>query len=265
MAIKGIDISKYQGVIDWQRVKGDGVKFAIIRVGWCGYDGSITLDEKFHQNMRAANAVGMDVGVYLYSYANSIASARVAAAETLELVKGYRLTYPICFDIEETKHTIYTKNSKANNNAICSAFLDTIEQAGYYGMLYTYSYFSSAYLDMAKLSKYDLWIADYRPALGYKGAHGIWQYSSKGSVNGILGNVDMNHGYRDYAELIVRLGLNGLGGNAPEKPVEPTPPHTEGKWCAGKFDERTKDRADVAVHLNAIKQIGYTVWYEEQK
>lgn len=248
MPIKGIDVSKYQGNIDWKKVKDDGVKFAFIRVGWCGYNGKVTLDEKYHTNMKNAIANGIDVGVYLYSYATSVDSARIAAKEVLELVKPYRLTYPIAFDIEETQSKIYTKNSKFQNNAICEGFLSTIEDAGYYAMLYTYTYFTSSYLDMSKLTRYDVWIADYRGQLGYKGVHGIWQYSSKGRVNGISGNVDMNHGYRDYAELIPRLGLNNL------KPVvvKPTKPKEVFYKIEVYFDKK-EDALKLKEALNALK------------
>lgn len=214
MQLKGIDVSKYQGNIDWKKVKAAGISFAFIRVGYAGYEGNIVVDSKYHYNIKNATANGIDVGVYVYSYCKTVAAAKRAAKETLELVKPYFLSYPIAFDIEDN---IYIKNTKAFNSQIASSFLNEIIFAKYYAMLYTYTYFANSFLDMNALSKFDLWIADYRTKLGYNGKYSIWQYTDKGKVDGIKTQVDLNYGYKDHKSLIQTGKLNNYKEQKPKK------------------------------------------------
>lgn len=202
MEIKGIDVSKYQGKIDWNLVKNAGYNFAFIRIGYSNYDGTITdgLDPYYAINMENAIKAGVNVGVYVYSYANTIEAAKTCAQVVLEKIKPYSLTMPVAFDFEDSK--LYSKLSISLNTSICDTFLNIIQSAGYYPMLYTYTSFANSYLSMSSLSKYDLWIADYRGYVGYKGNYTIWQYSSSGTVPGISGRVDMNVAYKDYPSLI---------------------------------------------------------------
>jgi GH25 family lysozyme M1 (1,4-beta-N-acetylmuramidase) len=213
-AIYGIDVSKHNGTVDWKKVAASGKRFAFIRLGWCGYDGRIQgnggLDACYHTNMKAAIAAGVQVGVYVYSYAKTAQAAGIAARETLELVKEYQLDYPIAFDIEDS---IYTKMTKAENTAIVNAFLPVIEKAGYYGLLYTYKSFAESYLNMPDLAAYDVWIAQYASKCTYGGKYGIWQYNGDvkgfvGSCPGVIGACDLNVAYKDYAAIIRAAGLN---------------------------------------------------------
>ena len=201
MEIKGIDVSKYQGAIDWQRVAADGVKFAFIRVGWAGYEGGIDegADPCFDANMKGALAAGLAVGAYVYSYCRSANAARRAAREAAALCRPYRLTMPLAFDMEDA--ATYGEYPRGDNSILAAAFLDEAAAQGLYPMLYTYTSFAGSHLDMGALSGYDLWLADYRGYMGIKGA-GIWQYSSSGAVDGISGRVDMNIAYKDYPALI---------------------------------------------------------------
>lgn len=205
MQLKGIDVSKYQGDIDWKKVKSAGISFAFIRVGYAGYEGNIVVDSKYHYNIKNATANGIDVGVYVYSYCKTVAATKRAAKETLELVKPYFLSYPIVFDIEDN---IYIKNTKSFNSQIASSFLNEIELANYYAMLYTYTYFANTFIDMKSLSKFDLWIADFRAKVGYNGNYSIWQYTDKGKVDGIKTLVDLNYGYKNHKSLIQISKLN---------------------------------------------------------
>ncbi|WMJ24055.1 GH25 family lysozyme [Paludicola sp. MB14-C6] len=207
LVINGIDVSKYQGQINWNTVSNSGVKFAMIRAGWCGYDGNIKEDEYYRTNMEGAIQAGLNVGVYVYSYAKTVDAAAIAARQTLELVKPYKVTYPIAFDVEDE---IYTKYKPQDNNALVIAFLDAIERAGYYGIVYTYTYFAQTHLDMKNLKRFDMWIADYRGYVGYKGAYGMWQYSAKGKIDGIGADVDLNMAYNDYPKIIQTAGLNNI-------------------------------------------------------
>lgn len=213
MSIYGIDVSKYQGKIDWKAVKAAGKEFAFVRLGWAGWDGSIKLDEMAVENIKGAVAAGLHAGVYLYSYCKTAESARLAARETLALLKNLpRLMYPVAFDVEDTSETgtPYNRYGKSANSAIVAAFLDEIEKAGYFGMLYTYKSFAENYLDMAALKKYDVWIAHYAAKNGYAGSCGIWQYAGdSGRCVGVNGACDLNISHKDYAGIIKSAGLNG--------------------------------------------------------
>ena len=127
MTKNGIDVSYAQNNVDWQKVKASGVDFAIVRVGWCYNNGALKEDVHFKKHISGALAAGLDVGVYLYSYATTAEAARRAAKEVIEAVKPYKLSYPIAFDIEY--ESIYTGGSKQVNTDICKAFLDEIEAA----------------------------------------------------------------------------------------------------------------------------------------
>ncbi len=218
--LQGIDVSQYQGTINFNSVRSAGKHFVIIRAGYCGYDGIISkqygYDTKYDENIVNAHNAGLDMGVYVYSYATSTSSAVTAANQVIDMVKGHEITYPIVFDFEDNQ---YTKNSKDTNTEICMAFLNEVEKLGYYAMLYTYTSFADNYLNMSKLRAYDLWIADYRGYVGYDGHYGIWQYSSSGSVPGISGRVDLNVAYQNYPSIIKNAGLNKLTSSTPA----PTP------------------------------------------
>lgn len=198
MEIKGIDVSKYQGEIDWERVAASGVQFAFIRVGWAGYEGGIDegFDPCFDRNMKGAIAAGIPVGAYVYSYCKSAEAARRAAREAAARCAPYHLDWPLAIDIEDA--ATYKGFSKHDNSVIVAAFLDEARSLGYQPIYYTYTNFANSYLDLAMLAGCDLWLADYRGSMGIAGA-AIWQYSSDGAVAGIAGRVDMNIAYKDYA------------------------------------------------------------------
>lgn len=203
MTKNGIDVSYAQNNVDWQKVKASGVDFAIVRVGWCYNNGALKEDVHFKKHISGALAAGLDVGVYLYSYATTAEAGRRAAKEVIEAVKPYKLSYPIAFDIEY--ESIYTGGSKQVNTDICKAFLDEIEAAGYYAMLYCSKDFLDTYLYPSQLTAYDKWIAQYASACTSKHAHGIWQYTSTGRVDGIPGNIDRNLSYKDYPAILAGM------------------------------------------------------------
>lgn len=199
--IKGIDVSTHQGNIDWKKVKADGVKFAIIRLGFRGYGtGKVLIDDKFHQNMKGATANGIKVGVYFYSQAISTAEAVEEAEMVLKNIKGYELDYPIVFDIEDAG----AKNARTNGMSvkkatdITIAFCERIKKAGHHPMIYTNSRWFVSKLDMTRLTKYDKWLAQYYNTPFFPYQFQIWQYTGKGRVNGIRGDVDMNISFKNY-------------------------------------------------------------------
>lgn len=200
-AYKGIDVSVYQGDIDWEKVKADGVRFAFIRLGYRGYGtGKLKLDEKFKQNIRGATKAGVKVGVYFYSQAVSTREAREEANMVLRYIEDYEIDYPVVYDVEEapsaSARTRGLSGTQLTKNAI--AFCDTIREAGYRPMIYTYSKWYAEKLDLSKLTKYDKWLAQYYKVPFFPYEFDIWQYSSKGRVNGIKGDVDMNLCFVNY-------------------------------------------------------------------
>lgn len=200
-AYKGIDVSKHQGDIDWERVKNDGVEFAFIRLGYRGYGtGKVMLDGYYEQNMKNAIAAGVKVGVYFYSQAISKAEAVEEAQVVLDNIEGYDLDYPVVFDIEGAPNSSartygLTPDQMAN---ISIAFCDTIEDAGYKPMVYSYSKMLATQINMQKLEKYDVWLANYYKVPFYPYRFQILQYTSKGQVDGIKGGVDMNLSFVNY-------------------------------------------------------------------
>ena len=196
----GIDVSYWQGSINWNSVKSAGVEFAILRA-WCWQK-----DTRFEEYYANAKAAGVPVGAYSYIYAETIADARTEANNLLSVLKGKQFEYPIYIDVEESK---YQSMNKALVTSIVKTELDILEAAGYYAAFYTGTYFAYNALNLSDLAAYDCWIADYRGYCGYTGAHGMWQYSSTGSISGISGNVDLNYCYRDYPTIIKTAGLNG--------------------------------------------------------
>ncbi len=201
MKFKGIDVSKWQGNIDWIKAKNDGVDFAIIREGY-GKDGK---DKKFEENYKSAKTSGIPVGVYHYSYADSVEDAKKEAEFCLKNIKGKQLEYPVCFDIEDKEQL---KLNNRQRTDIIKAFCETIENAGYYAMIYCNLNWYNNYLIKDELKQYDLWIAQWEvgaPSV----ICGIWQKSDKGVIDGIKGNVDLDVSYKNYPEIIKSKGLNG--------------------------------------------------------
>lgn len=196
----GIDVSKYQGDVDWPQVKAAGYGYVFVRLGYANGDGSIVVDPYFEKNLTGAAAAGLDVGVYLYSYIDSADHARLAAAKVLELLAGHTLPLPVVLDYEHAAK--YAAFGRENNTAICNAFMAVIAKAGYLPMFYSYTSFVNSYMDMKALSQYEgLWIANYTGKIGVDNA-AVWQHSSSGSVPGVAGRCDLNRMYCDLPRLV---------------------------------------------------------------
>lgn len=205
----GIDISKWNGTVDFQKAKNDGVDFAMIREGY-GKENPNQIDKKFEENYKKAKAVGVPVGVYHYSYADSVADAKLEAQFCLKNIKGKQLEYPVVFDIEDKEQL---KLNNRQRTDICKAFCEEIENAGYYAMIYCNLNWWNNYLIKKELeNKYDLWLAQWgveKPSI----TCGIWQKSDKGHIDGICGNVDINVAYKNYPAIMKKNGLNGFKAN----------------------------------------------------
>ena len=204
---KGIDVSVYNRSVNWGLVKRDGIDFAFIRAGFRGYGSRGTLNEDpyYKLNMQGARQAGVPVGVYFVTQAINEDEAKEEAYWVLERVRNYKIDYPIAIDIEapglENPNDIpRTQNLDKNTRTrIARAFCETIQNAGYKPIVYCNVYWAYNYLNMSELSAYDTWIASYRDNNpGYNGKYSIWQYTSKGQVSGVLGNVDRNICYKKY-------------------------------------------------------------------
>ena len=199
---KGIDVSEYQKFIDWKAVKNSGIDFAIIRVGYRGYgSGKIVEDQFFKNNIQEATKVGINIGFYFYSQAVSVGEAVEEAQFTLQLLSKYNvpITYPIAIDTERTPvgNGRGDKISKELRTEVVRAFCNEIQKAGYKTMIYANKNWLLDDLNIASLN-YDVWLAHYANTTDYPYPYTIWQYTSTGLVNGIVGNVDMNIGYKKY-------------------------------------------------------------------
>ncbi len=203
VSIPGIDISQYQGNIDWKKVAESGVKFAFIRAGVRTYgDGSIHLDDKFHENIQGASENGIDIGIYFFSQAITKEEAIEEADFTIDAIKNYNITYPVVFDWE-----IITEDSARTDNVsvvtladCCTAFCERVKSAGYTPMIYQNLRTSLLKLDLLRLKDYDFWLAQYIEKPTYCYDYQIWQYASDGSVPGIEGDVDLNIAFKNYSK-----------------------------------------------------------------
>ena len=213
MAIKGIDISKYQSNIDYKKVKDDGVKFAILRIGYTGYGAGKkqAKDTLFETHYKGCKDMGIHVGGYFFGRGVRAEEGKKEAEYVLSLIQGKTFEYPIFYDTEDTYYQ--AKATKAQNTAACKAFCDTIKAAGYKTGIYASKSWFSDKLNDNELKEYDHWVAQYYHKCTYTGTYTMWQYTSSGKVSGINGNVDMNWCYVDYVK------------EAPvPKPVEPPKP-----------------------------------------
>ena len=192
----GIDVSTWQGNIDWKKVKKAGINFAMIRCGFRGMDsGEIKMDSYFLKNIKGAIANNINVGVYFFSMAKNKNEAIEEAEWVVNLIKDYDISYPVAIDTEifdkyRLKGVSY---STLTNNAI--AFSDYVKSKGYTPMIYSYARAFNQYFDTAKFDNYRIWLAQYNDEATYKGRYYMWQYTSSGSVPGISGRVDMNVSY----------------------------------------------------------------------
>lgn len=201
----GIDVSRWQGDIDWGKVKKAGIDFVMIRAGFGMEDDHV--DRKFHENIKGAQAAGIDCGVYWYSYALSTKDALKEAKACLSTIKGYKLTYPVAFDIEDPSQKSLTMTQISD---ITKTFCSYLEENRYYVSVYSYASMLKDKMNSSVLSKYDIWVAHTgvdKPS--FSGNYGMWQYSWKGRVNGISGDVDLDYGYVYYPEIIKKNKLNG--------------------------------------------------------
>lgn len=201
---KGIDVSFAQGNVNWSIVKNN-VDFAIIRAGF-GREVSQT-DKQFINNYTGCKSNGVPCGAFWYSYAESVEDAVLEAKACLEVIKGKIFDYPIFYDMEEPSQMAKGKEFCTD---VAKAFLSEVEKAGYWVGIYASKSFLEDYIDISVRKRYAVWLAHYVTSTTYKDGYGVWQWSKDGDVDGIVGDVDLDHCYIDYPTLIKERGLNGF-------------------------------------------------------
>ena len=208
-SLKVIDVSKHNGIIDFDKVKAAGIDGVIIRAGY----GKVLKqqDPLFIQNYEGAKKAGLHVGAYWYSYAINEEEARQEAAVFLQVIKGKQFDLPVYYDIEEE-----TQAAKGITlvDKIANTFCDIMQSNGYFVGLYTSTAWAYSYYSAATRKKFSLWVADWRGQNGYKETCDAWQYTCKGKVNGINGDVDMSVFYKYFPATIKEGGFNGYPRNS---------------------------------------------------
>ena len=194
----GIDVSKWNGTIDWTAVKNSGVNYVIIRCGYRGSStGALVEDPKFKANIQGANAAGLKVGVYFFSQAINKAEAVEEASMTIELIKKYKISYPVFLDVEGSNGR-GDRIDKATRTDVIKAYCETVQNAGYTAGVYANKSWLNDKIDAGQLGKYKIWLAQYAATPTYTGRYDMWQYKSTGKISGISGNVDLNISYLGY-------------------------------------------------------------------
>lgn len=207
MAIKGIDVSKYQGDVDFAKVKSAGYNFVMINAGYGRYISQ--KDRCFDKNYAEAKAARLNVGAYWYSYAVNAAQAQEEARVFLEVIKGREFEYPVALDIEDA---VQQRLPNAVIGDIVNSFCSYLESRGYYAMIYSYANFLKNKVPVECRKKYDVWVAHFDvDSPDYPDSYGMWQYSSTGRVSGVNGNCDLDYSYKDYPAIMKEKGLNGYG------------------------------------------------------
>lgn len=193
---KGIDVSRFQGKIDWSQVAQDGVTFAFIRAGYRGYGekGTLVTDDMAEANIKGANEAGIKTGVYFYTQAITEAEILEEAQLVLDLIRPYRIDCPVVIDVERTAAQDGRMNALGvqERTQLVKLFCETVAAAGYRPMVYHNLEMGAVLLDVEQLEEYDKWFAYYKIEMYYPYAYKVWQYSDKGSVRGISGDVDLD-------------------------------------------------------------------------
>lgn len=253
---RGIDVSHWQGDIDWAKVKAAGIQFAIIKAG--GSDAGFYTDPRWEENYREAKANGIAVGAYYFvgPACTSAEDGKADAQRFLAQLSGKQLEYPVFMDNEAQP-----VSAKAGITEATIAFCRALEAAGYFAGIYgsTYSGFRDRMED-SRLTSFTHWVAQYASKCTYGGAYGIWQYSSSGRISGINGNVDLDISYQDYPSVITAGGFNGYGKGSKPVQITPAPSPAPSQPESSGFAV-----GDVVQVTNAVTYDGvpFKLWYNE--
>jgi GH25 family lysozyme M1 (1,4-beta-N-acetylmuramidase) len=212
---KGIDVSEHNPTVNMTKVKDSGINFVMIRAGYGKYKSQ--KDKCFETHYKNASAAGLCIGAYWYSYATTVADAELEAKLFLEIIKGKKFNMPVAFDIEDECQVGLNKDIIGK---IITTFCNILEKAGYFAMLYSYDDFLTQKVSAQILKRYALWCAN---TVGSPTMEcGIHQYSFKGNIPGVYGDVDLNKACIDYPSVIMKQGLNGYPKSSNKAPVKAT-------------------------------------------
>lgn len=203
--LKGIDVSSYQGNIDWVKVK-PYIDFAIIRCGW-GNNSRRQDDTRFERNAAMCKELNIPFGVYLYSYATNLDEARSEDLHTLRLIKDKKLEYPVFLDVESKRQMNMRKEDLVE---VVKYYCEEMERNGYYVGIYASLNTLRSHLDSSELDAFDKWVAEWNDRFTYKGKAGMWQHTSYEELAGIRGRVDGDIAFYDYPKIIRDANLNHL-------------------------------------------------------
>ena len=193
--LKGIDVSEFQGTIDWAKVKNDGVEFAILKLGNIYDTDANYKDSKFDTNYKNARANGIKVGAYIYNYCNTVDNLKKGLDWAFEKLAGKELDLPLYLDMEDKTIAVETVDSLTNQ---CNEFAKIVKEKGYKAGVYANLNWLKNELNPSKFDKdISVWVAQYYKECQYEGKYDIWQYTSSGKVSGISGNCDMNYLYNE--------------------------------------------------------------------
>ncbi len=246
----GVDVSEWQGEIDWEKVAATGISFAMIRCGFRQTVGSeVKEDAVFRKNIEGATKAGLKVGVYFFGTAKTKEEALEEAEFTVNLIKDYNLTYPVVYDIEtfndgRLKNVSY---STITDNVL--TFTETVASYGYETMVYSYHNALSYMLDTGKFDGKLIWLAHYADKTNYKGNYNMWQYTSSGRVEGIKTNVDLNVSYFTYVDTPEEVVENPLRVEPPVVNITPTKDTVKTK---SSTTIRTSATTDIPNRLGSI-------------
>ena len=193
--LSGIDVSAYQGDIDWHQVAEAGVDFAIIRLGYRGYESGKLAEDKFaRQNLEGAAAAGIQLGVYFFSQALTVEEAREEAQFVLDMIDPYEVAMPVVYDWEHVNNeSARTNNMDPYTATDCAkAFLEVIDEAGYWPMMYFNTFQARKLFYLDQLMEYDFWLALYSDRMTFPYKVDMWQYTCTGTIPGVFGDVDVN-------------------------------------------------------------------------
>ena len=254
---KGIDVSQYQGTIDWERVKASGIDFAIIRCGY-GMNQTDQDDNQWLRNVSECERLGIPYGVYLYSYANTVEKARSEADHVIRLIEDRKLSYPVYYDLEEDS---LSKLSNSKLAQITETFTGRLKASGYsnVGIYANKSWFEKKLTDKI-FQKYPRWIAQYNSLCTYSGSYVMWQCTNKGTVNGINGNVDINFLISSIPAKSIKLSKKSLSLKKGSSCILKSYIEPENSYPAVKWSSSSSSVASVSSSGKVtVKRVGTAV------
>ena len=256
--LRGIDVSRWQGQIDFNAVKRSGVDFVIIQAG---YGKSVTQkDPYFEINYTRAKAAGLKVGAYWFSYAMTPEEAAQEARTCAAVIANKQFDFPIYYDLENEPKSQYFPFStgKTNCSNMVKAFCLELEKLGYFVGLYISRSPLQTHITKEVAERFALWLAEYGSKLNYTGKYGIWQRSANGRVVGVIGDVDIDEAVIDYSPIIIKGGFNGYPKQQTEKPTQEQPkPSPAPKDDEKQYIEYEIQKGDTLTHI--AKAFGTTI------